>query len=175
MTVHDADPWLARYGPGQQATITPEHNDILTAFRATVKRTPEADAIRYFDGRISFRELDGLTDAFAAGIADAGFSPGERVAILPAHPKARAATTSFCPRWRTFLTRPEPTRRAQVERHLDHAHVGWIGPWGMGTRSPTGSTALSCLSSTTITPGSSWTTTSPSRSRPRDRPYPERR
>ncbi|MEU2773104.1 AMP-binding protein [Streptomyces sp. NPDC007162] len=81
MTVYDAKPWLARYDLGQQATVTLEHDNALAMFRATVKRTPDSDAIRYFDGRINFRKLDELSDAFAAGITDEGFTPGERVAI----------------------------------------------------------------------------------------------
>ena len=38
-------------------------------FAAAVARNPDGDIIRYFDGRITLRELDELTDAFAAGIA----------------------------------------------------------------------------------------------------------
>jgi long-chain acyl-CoA synthetase len=81
MSVYDERPWLARYGDGQPADITPEFTDALTMFRATAERVPDADAIRYFDGRITYRELDALTDAFAAGLLDAGFTPGERVAL----------------------------------------------------------------------------------------------
>lgn len=81
MSVYDERPWLARYAEGQPADITPEFDDALTMFRATVERTPDADAIRYFDGRITYRELDQLTDAFAAGLLDAGFAAGERVAL----------------------------------------------------------------------------------------------
>lgn len=81
MSVYDDKPWLARYDPGQRATLTPEHDDALSMFRATVDRLPDGDAIRYFDRRISFRELDELTDAFAAGLAAGGFVPGDRVAL----------------------------------------------------------------------------------------------
>jgi long-chain acyl-CoA synthetase len=74
-------PWLVRYDPGQPHDLTPEFPDALSMFRATVARTPDTDALRYLGGRISFRELDGLTDAFAAGLLDAGFAAGERVAL----------------------------------------------------------------------------------------------
>lgn len=80
MSVYDARPWLARYDPGQPADVEPEFGDALAMFAATV--APEADAIRYFDGRIGFAELDRLTDAFAAGLVDEGFTAGERVAIF---------------------------------------------------------------------------------------------
>jgi long-chain acyl-CoA synthetase len=54
----------------------------LAMFTATAARSGDADAIRYFDRRISFAELDELSDAFAAGITAEGFRPGERVAIF---------------------------------------------------------------------------------------------
>ncbi|MGW4590198.1 class I adenylate-forming enzyme family protein [Amycolatopsis thermoflava] len=81
MSVYDDRPWLARYAPGQPAGITVEHESALAMFRASVARDPDGDILRYFGGRITLRELDELTDAFAAGITDAGFRPGERVAI----------------------------------------------------------------------------------------------
>ena len=74
-------PWLPRYDPGQPATLTPEFTDALSMFRATVARTPDTDALRYLGGRITYRELDELTDAFAAGLLDAGFAAGQRVAL----------------------------------------------------------------------------------------------
>ena len=82
MSVYDDKPWLARYDAGQPAEITPEFDNALAMFQATACRAPDADAIRYFDGRISFGELDRLSDAFAAGLAAEGFSSGERVAIF---------------------------------------------------------------------------------------------
>ena len=82
MSVYDEKVWLARYDEGQPAEITPEYANAVDMFRATVARTPEGDAIRYFDGRISYAELDALTDAFATGITAEGFAPGERVAIF---------------------------------------------------------------------------------------------
>ncbi|WP_214403130.1 class I adenylate-forming enzyme family protein [Pseudonocardia lacus] len=82
MSAYDDKVWLARYDEGQPASLTPEYDSALAMFRATVARVPDADALRYFDGRISFAELDRLTDAFAAGITAEGFRPGERVAIF---------------------------------------------------------------------------------------------
>jgi long-chain acyl-CoA synthetase len=74
-------PWLHLYGEGQPHDIVPEHGDALAMFRATAARVPDADAIRYFDGTVTFRELDGLTDAFAAALLDGGFARGDRVAV----------------------------------------------------------------------------------------------
>ena len=50
-------------------------------FKATAARNPDGDAIRYFDGRISYRELDELSDAFAVGLLDSDFSRSDRVAL----------------------------------------------------------------------------------------------
>ncbi|ALE72174.1 acyl-CoA synthetase [Pseudonocardia sp. EC080610-09] len=74
-------PWLPRFAEGQPHDITPDFPDALTMFRAAVARNPDGDAIRYFDGAVTHRELDALTDAFAAGLLDAGFTAGERVAM----------------------------------------------------------------------------------------------
>ena len=81
MSVYDERPWLARYAAGQPSDIDVEYDSALAMFAATVARHPDGDAIRYFDGRISYRELDALTDAFAAGLADDGLAPGDRVAL----------------------------------------------------------------------------------------------
>jgi long-chain acyl-CoA synthetase len=81
MSVYDEKPWLARYAPGQPAEIEVEFDSALDMFAASVARNPDGDIIRYFDGRVTLRELDELSDAFAAGIVDAGFAAGERVAI----------------------------------------------------------------------------------------------
>jgi long-chain acyl-CoA synthetase len=81
MSIYDDKPWLARYAPGQPAEITVEYDNAVAMFRATLERNPDADAIRYFDGRITFRELDRLTDAFAAALVDMGLAKGDRVAL----------------------------------------------------------------------------------------------
>jgi long-chain acyl-CoA synthetase len=81
MSIYDDKPWLARYAPGQPAEIAVEYANAVAMFRATLERNPDGDAIRYFGGRITFRELDRLTDAFAAGLAGTGFAKGDRVAL----------------------------------------------------------------------------------------------
>ena len=59
---------------GSPHDITPEFTDALDMFAAAVARNPDGDAIRYFDGRITYRELDELTDAFAAALLDGGLA-----------------------------------------------------------------------------------------------------
>ena len=81
MSIYDDKPWLARYAPGQPAGITVEYDNAVAMFGATVARQPQADAIRYFDGRITFAELDALTDAFAVALLAEGLAAGDRVAL----------------------------------------------------------------------------------------------
>ena len=81
MSIYDDKPWLARYASGQPSEIDVEYDNAVAMFGATAARHPQAGALRYFDGQITFRELDRLTDAFAAALADTGFAQGDRVAL----------------------------------------------------------------------------------------------
>ena len=81
MGIYDQRPWLHLYGEGQPPDITPEFTDALAMFKASVARSADGDAIRYFDGRITYRELDELTDAFGAALVDGGLQRGDRVAM----------------------------------------------------------------------------------------------
>lgn len=80
MTAYDDKPWLGLYGD-QATTIEPEHTSALDMFRAGVRADPDGDAIRYFDGVLSRRELDELSDALACGLLAEGFAPGDRLAV----------------------------------------------------------------------------------------------
>ena len=81
MSVYDEKPWLSRYDQGQPAEIALEFTDALSMFRASVSRNPDGDIIRYFAGRITARELDELSDAFAVALAGLGVQAGDRVAL----------------------------------------------------------------------------------------------
>lgn len=63
------------------STTAGGHETVLDIFRATVSRNPDGDAMRYHDGRITARQLDGLSDAFASGLLSHGFGAGERVVL----------------------------------------------------------------------------------------------
>jgi long-chain acyl-CoA synthetase len=78
--VYDERPWLALYGD-QPADYTIEFDSALDMFRAGVARDPSGVALRYFDGSITRRELDELTDALAVGLLRSGFSRGDRLAV----------------------------------------------------------------------------------------------
>src|ERR1700684_340328 len=81
-STYDERPWLARYDPGQPSDIEPEFTSALAMFSATVQQDPDAVLIRYFDGVLTRREVDELSDSFAVALAAAEFAPGERVALF---------------------------------------------------------------------------------------------
>jgi long-chain acyl-CoA synthetase len=74
-------PWLARYRPGTPSDITREHDSLLAAFESSVRRNPQAPAIRYFDGTLSYAELDARSKALGAALVARGFEPGDRLAL----------------------------------------------------------------------------------------------
>jgi len=81
MSIYDEKPWLSRYDQDQPAEIGLEFTDALAMFRASVGRNPDGDIIRYFGGRITARELDELSDAFAVALLEEGLRAGDRVAL----------------------------------------------------------------------------------------------
>jgi long-chain acyl-CoA synthetase len=80
VSAYDERPWLARYGD-QPADYEIEFGDALAMFRAGVERDPDGVALRYFDGTVSRRELDELSDALAVGLLASGFGRGDRLAV----------------------------------------------------------------------------------------------
>ncbi|HYX60676.1 MAG TPA: long-chain fatty acid--CoA ligase [Streptosporangiaceae bacterium] len=81
MSIYDEKPWLSLYDPDQPAEISLEFTDALSMFGASVRRNPDSDIIRYFGGRITARELDELTSAFAVALRDLGVGRGDRVVL----------------------------------------------------------------------------------------------
>lgn len=75
-------PWLELYRDGQPADIEPEFDNLLDMFADSVRRAPDQDAIRYFDGTISVAELDTAADALAAALQEFGFAAGDRLALF---------------------------------------------------------------------------------------------
>ena len=107
--MYDERPWLHLYGEGQPTDITPEFADALSMFAASVARNPDGDAIRYFDGRITYRELDELTDAFAVALLDGGFAARRPAGGVPAE-RARSSSSGWSARGRRAASRCRSTR-----------------------------------------------------------------
>ncbi len=76
-----ARPWLALLGEAQRAPVTPPPT-VLHAFRAAVGRAPDRTALAYFDGRLSYRETDALSDSVAGHLTARGLRRGDRVAVM---------------------------------------------------------------------------------------------
>ena len=80
MSAYDDRPWLARYGEAP-ADLEIEFEDALAMFRAGVEKDPDGVALTYFDGSVTRRELDELSDGLASALLANGFSAGDRLAV----------------------------------------------------------------------------------------------
>ncbi|MFD4733489.1 class I adenylate-forming enzyme family protein, partial [Streptomyces sp. NPDC058423] len=82
MTSHyAARPWLSQLTEAQRAPVDPPAS-VVHSFRAAVGRAPDRTALAYFDGRLSYRETDALSDSVAGHLAARGVAPGDRVALM---------------------------------------------------------------------------------------------
>ncbi|WP_286960140.1 MULTISPECIES: AMP-binding protein [Arsenicicoccus] len=81
MTTSTDRPWLSLYRQGVPAEIDAGHGSVLAAFAATVARDGGAPAIRYFDGVLTYADLDARSSALAAHLVDEGFAAGDRLAV----------------------------------------------------------------------------------------------
>lgn len=75
-------PWQALYPSEWRAMPPAEFGDLLSMFRATVRRRHEAIAVHYFDGALTYGELDRLSDALGCWMAGQGLRSGERAAVI---------------------------------------------------------------------------------------------
>ncbi|MFK4226957.1 AMP-binding protein [Streptomyces sp. NPDC019890] len=80
-SIYATKPWLAQLTDAQRAPITTPAS-VVHSFRAAVARASEHTALAYFDGRLSYRETDELSDSVAGHLAARGVVRGDRVAIM---------------------------------------------------------------------------------------------
>ncbi|MEU2287801.1 AMP-binding protein [Streptomyces sp. NPDC013178] len=76
-----AQPWLALLDEAQRAPVAPAAS-LVHALRRAVAETPERTFLAYFDGRLTYREIDELSDSVAGHLAARGLRRGDRVAVL---------------------------------------------------------------------------------------------
>lgn len=75
-------PWLARYPHDLPPDVVFPLRHILDLYRASLNRAPDQEALRYFDGILTYRELDVLADATASWLEDSGVGAGDRVGVI---------------------------------------------------------------------------------------------
>jgi long-chain acyl-CoA synthetase len=83
-------PWFKSYDPDMPYTLRPypEHT-LLEAVRETIQLRPKHTALIFKGQHMSYAELEQLSNAFGAALANLGVNKGERVALLiPNSPQA---------------------------------------------------------------------------------------
>ena len=76
-------PWLAHYDPGVPTTLAPYPNRTLLDYVAEAARhRPDSAALLFKGAKVSYGELDRLSDACASAFTALGISRGDRVGLL---------------------------------------------------------------------------------------------
>jgi long-chain acyl-CoA synthetase len=90
MTTIQEKPWFKSYDPGMPYTLQPypEHT-LLEVVRETVQIRPQHTALIFKGRRMSYSELEQLSNAFGTALVNLGIRKGDRVALLiPNSPQA---------------------------------------------------------------------------------------
>ena len=78
-----AAPWLAHYDPGVPATLAPYPDRTLVDYVADAARTaPDHPALLFKGAKVTYGQLDRLSDACASAFAALGVTRGDRVGLL---------------------------------------------------------------------------------------------
>ncbi|MEE4545650.1 AMP-binding protein [Streptomyces sp. V4-01] len=81
MTGYADRPWLKHFTEEQREPV--EHPaSVLHSFLDHAGRVPERTALYYFDGALTYGELDALSDGLARYLAGRGFAAGDRLAVM---------------------------------------------------------------------------------------------
>lgn len=84
--------WFKSYAPGVPRTVDYDEFTISEGLTRAARKFPEAVALNFQGGRITFRELDALVNRFARALKDLGVEEGDKVAmILPNIPQIMIA------------------------------------------------------------------------------------
>ncbi|MFG2547195.1 class I adenylate-forming enzyme family protein [Streptomyces sp. NPDC048594] len=76
-----AKPWLDLLTDAQTAPLDPDAS-LVHALRRVAAETPDRVFLAYFDGRLTYREVDRLSDSVAGHLAARGLERGDRVAVV---------------------------------------------------------------------------------------------
>jgi long-chain acyl-CoA synthetase len=81
LTTYTGRPWTKLYSEGCPADITVDYSNMLDLFNASVTRAPDNVAIKYFDGVLTFADLDARSDSLAVALVDNGFATEDRLGV----------------------------------------------------------------------------------------------
>ncbi|MFH9863410.1 class I adenylate-forming enzyme family protein [Streptomyces sp. NPDC017202] len=76
-----AKPWLDLLDEAQRGPVDPA-DSLVHALRRSAAEAPDRAFLTYFDGRLTYREADELSDSVAGHLAARGLERGDRVAVL---------------------------------------------------------------------------------------------
>jgi long-chain acyl-CoA synthetase len=83
-----AKPWLANYDPGVPKTVDILNIPLFKLLEEAAQKFTNNTAMVFRGKKITFRELNELADAIAAGLAAHGFKKGDRAVIyMPNSPQ----------------------------------------------------------------------------------------
>ena len=115
----DERPWFKSYDPVWPRTLRPYPEcTLLDIVSETVRERPHHTALIFKGARMTYAELERLTDAFGAGLVSQGVKQGERVALLiPNSPQAVIAQLGA---WKAGAI-VSPLNALYTERELEYA------------------------------------------------------
>ena len=91
-------PWLAHYPARVPASLTYRSMPIYELLAESVARHPDLPAVRYYQTRLSYRELWDQAQRCAAVFVRLGVAKGDRIALmLPNCPSANTPATQAPP------------------------------------------------------------------------------
>jgi long-chain acyl-CoA synthetase len=115
-------PWLAHYDDGVPATLAPyPEKTLVDVVQASAAERPRHPAVLFKGARLSYGELDRLSDALAAWLAARGVVKGDRVAlVMPNCPQVIIAQLGV---WKAGAV-AVPLNPLSSEEELAHALAG---------------------------------------------------
>ncbi len=112
-------PWLEHYEPGLPRTLRPYPEcTLLDTLTDTVRQRPDHTALIFKGTRLSYAQLEQLSNAFGAALVAQGVQKGERVALLlPNSPQSMIAQLGV---WKAGAI-AAPINSLYTEHELEHA------------------------------------------------------
>jgi long-chain acyl-CoA synthetase len=125
-SIYAQKPWLQHYRVSAELPVP--GNTVLDVFEAHARKNPDAPALRYFDGTITFGELDDRAERFASLLAQAGIGKGDRIALsLQNDPEFAIALLGGWKRGAIVVPLNPMFRRKEIDYHLrDSGSRLWI-------------------------------------------------